>query len=203
MRFIETRQPIDIEALLVWTYRDQRADRVLKMAGGMYAQEDALDGREVVRTSADGVAAVQKIGLLGTRVDGGGPSNGALHPDAEIVHQAVTELATPAAMMVSRHARAASRPDSMPIPTPRPVRQVSVNGRTKLAYAPWDKNGNYGWCPIAWTVSPTTIDAVHAEYALWRRVLVVLALALSRDTRLTHHRALAPKAPETAVVRFG
>lgn len=202
MGMLELRQPTDIEQLLIWTYRDQKADRVIGMGMGLYDQESALAGKQVYRTSTDGIAAIERIGILGTRVDGGGPSSGLLHTDAEYVHEAVMSLPRPECLLVMQHARAATRPDSTSIPTPKPLRQAARNGRTRIAYADWDKHRDYGWCPIDWTVEPVTIDAIELEYTLWRRILIMLALALSRDGRLTRHRAMAPSAPMTATLLF-
>ena len=67
----------------------------------------------------------------------------------------------------------------------------------------WDTGRNYGWCPVDWTVAPTTAQVVRLEYAMWRRALVLLTVALSRDGRLTRHRAMPPAAPEMPALRYG
>jgi hypothetical protein len=202
MQYVELRQPTDIETLLVWTYRDQKADRVISVGTKLHRQEAEVDGEWHDSTSKDGIAAVERAGILGTRIDGGGNGTAALHGDAEYVHEAVMTLPMPVAMLTMQHARAASRPDGITIPIPRPVRQLAQNGRVKLVYAAWDKSHNYGLCPLAWTSSPVTVDALAAEYGLWRLSLTILALALSGDGRLTRHRATKPIAPVRPRVRF-
>lgn len=185
MHTIELRQPVEIEALLIWTYRHQRADTVIDRGMGLFDQEGALDGRVHYATSTDGVATMQRIGLLGTRVDGGGASASHLHPDAEIVHEAVMALDRPVAMMVIRYAKSASRPEPSPPPRPYPVR--NARGKIVREYAEWDKSKHYGWTPIDWTAQAVTAAAAAAEMTLWRKTLTVLAMALSRDGRLTRH----------------
>jgi len=201
MRVKDLREPVDIERLLVWTYRDQRADKVLAASSGLLAAEAALDGHGRYLTSGDGVATMARIGALGVRVDGGGPSSGALHQDAEVVHEAVTMLGKIEAHLVIEHARAASRPDQIEIIPPRAYAVRNRLGRATIEYEDWDRNRNYGFCSVQWTVAPTTAEVVFLEYAMWWRALDALAVALSGDGRLTRHRALRPAALPAAVVR--
>jgi hypothetical protein len=198
----ERRRPIDIEALLIWVYRDQKADRVLRHGMGLHEQEVALAGLVPSHSSGDGIATLQRIAALGTRVQGGGPSADALHSDAEITHAAVSALPHPITALLIRHARYASRPDGDAVVLPRPTRETALNGRTKITYAPWDKSHGYGWCEVAWTVSPVSESMIRADYERWHCALSVLALALSRDGRLTHHAVRPPGAPRTPCVRF-
>jgi hypothetical protein len=202
MRVKDLRQPVDIERLLTWTYRDQRADKVLAAPSGLLDAEAALDGHGRYLTSGDGVASMARIGALGVRVDGGGPSSGALHPDAEIVDEAVTMLGKIEAHLVITHARGASRPDQIEIVPPRAWAVRNRRGRATVEYEDWDRNHNYGFCPVQWTVAPTTAEVVSLEYAVWWRALDALAVALSGDGRLTRHRPLRPAAPPVATVRY-
>ena len=201
MRIVYSAQPIDIERLLIWTYRDQKADVVIGNGGGLFDQEGAMDGRIAYRTSADGVATIARIGLLGTRVDGGGASASHLHPDAEAVHAAVMALPLDTALLIMRHARAASRPDSEVFAPPRAVPVLDGRGRILIERAPWDKNRNYGACKVEWIVPPVSPDVIRLEYALWRRSLALLAMALSHGGRLEDHRPMMPAAPEIATLR--
>jgi hypothetical protein len=145
MRTIDLREPVDIEPLLVWTYRHQRADRVLGRGLGLFDQEAAMDGRSHCATSKDGAAAMQRIGTLGTRVSGGGTPTSALHVDAEIVHAEVMALPNDVRELIIVHARSASRPDDDAMPLPRAFPAKSANGRLVREYAAWDKSRNYGW----------------------------------------------------------
>ena len=203
MRTIDLRDPVDIERLLVWTYRDQRADVVIGLGMRFFEQEAAMDGRTRYATSTDGITALQRVGALGTRVDGGGASAAALHPDAEVVHDAVMMLDRHLAMMVIEHARASSRPDQTAIVPPRAHPVLNRLDRPTVRYDGWDSGRHYGWCPVDWTVAPTTAEVVRLEYATWRRALLLLTVALSRDGRLARHRAMAPAAPRAAALRYG
>jgi hypothetical protein len=205
MRTIELCEPVDIEALLVWTYRHQCADRVIGRGIGMFVQESAMDEvYEPHGTSADGVLAVARIGMLGTRVDGGGASAAALHIDAEIVHEAVMCLPRDARELVILHARNASRPDddAMPMPRPYPLRAGvgRYPDRAVVRYADWDKHHDYGWCLVQWTSAPSSADVIRQNYATWRNALRVLAFALARDARLTRHRPIQTAAPIAAEI---
>jgi hypothetical protein len=201
MRTIDIREPVDIERLLVWTYRHQRADRVLGVGIGLFDQEAAMDGHRHCATSKDGVAAMRRIGALGTRVDGGGASAAALHIDAEIVHTAVMALPHDTSALVIVHARAASRPDDTAIPTPRAFPVKNERGRIVREYAEWDKSKNYGWTPLVWTAAPVTAAAIRRDYATWRDALGVLAFTLARGRGLTRHRPTPPQAAPSACVR--
>ena len=60
------------EHLLVWTYRDQRADRVAGV-GLLLAAEASAAGEPIRGISGDGTAALEMIDALGCRIDGGLP----------------------------------------------------------------------------------------------------------------------------------
>jgi hypothetical protein len=202
MQMRDLREPTDIEALLVWTYRKQRADRVLAADAGLFDQEATIDGGQRSATSRDGVAAMARIGALGVRVNGAAASAGALHVDAEVVHDAVTSLPPIEAALVIAHARAGTRPDDSEIVPPRAGPRRNERGRIIRCYAEWDESRRYGWTPIGWTVEPTTADAVRVEYELWRRALDTLAFALATDGRLTRHRPTPPLALAVASLRY-
>jgi len=79
-----------VEAFLIWTYQAQRAD-------AMTAASSALSAERRLawpRLSGDGVAACARNAALGGPIFGGGVSL-ALHPDAELCHAEVGELAEP------------------------------------------------------------------------------------------------------------
>lgn len=185
---------IDVEALLVWTYRNQRADVVVDHGLGLHRTEASLDGVEFHGASACGCAAVGRIHELGARVDGTGGC-AALHEDAEVVHGAVTRLEPWEVSMVVRHARAGDRPDTMAGVRPRAVWDVNRRGQVTVRYEPWDKGRRYGWCPVRWTVSIAAMEAARLEYTLWRCALDRVAATLRIEGRLTRHAVTGPSAP--------
>lgn len=109
------QRTMDIEDLLGWTYRAQLADVVIERGYGLHPIERQADGIPVFRASADGVVACMKSGALGTSAIGGAASVKAdLHPDAERVHKTVMMLGGVDAMLIIRHAKAATTPDWLP-----------------------------------------------------------------------------------------
>ncbi len=95
--------PRDVEHLLIWAYRDQKA------LAWMRAEANAAIGRAVAHRphSSDGVYAMGRIGALGCRPDcsgGGGGWDGNLHPDAEAAADQVATLPTEIQALVVRHA---------------------------------------------------------------------------------------------------
>ena len=189
---LDFRRTIDIERLLIWTFRDQKAHIVIGRGEGLSDQEAAQDGVEIRRSSTCGIAAIERLGLLGVRVDGGGPSAGHLHEDAEAVHRVVMALGRGLAGLLVRHAVDADRPDWMPGAVPRPVAKYRPNGRVVISYNREDRGRDYGWCPIEWTLSQVRIDAARLAYATWRHAIAGLVRQLPN---LHAFIALAPSAP--------
>jgi hypothetical protein len=197
-RIQANRIAIDIERLLIWTYRDQRADVVLGRGYGLHDQEAMMDGIGHPRGS-DSLVALARIGLLGTRVDGGGPTCDALHADAEITHNVVLALDRPIGLLVMQHARDASRPDQITIAPSKPVAATDARGRNVHGYDAWDKNRDYGWCKLLWTMPLDGADIARVEYGLWHAALRRIAKALDKDRQLTEFRATPPRAPAVSV----
>lgn len=191
------RQPIAIERLLVWTYREQRADVVIGRGVGLHGLEAAADGVAIQASSACGCAAVARIAELGVRVDSLGRDRGDLHPDAEVVHSAVMSMTgkvngLPIAHLVIASASRGEAPDCMlgEVPRARPYMHA-VNGTVRVDWL--DANRRYGVCPITWVPSWAEIDAKRAEYRAWWTALRVLAFALSSHPRLTRWHPLLPE----------
>lgn len=177
----DRRQPIDIEALLVWTFARQRAHRVV--ARSMATLRDTLAGRTV-----DSIIRVQRLAEVGTRVDGGGPPADHLHPDAETVATLATDE------LVIRCAETYTRPDWLPGAVPRAVPVLDARGRPLREYEPWDHNRNYGWCRVVWPVTAQQIDAARARYTHWHAELVRLARHRGVQ-RLLAWRVTGPQIP--------
>jgi hypothetical protein len=190
------RQPIDIEDLLVWTYRDQRADVVIERGIGLHGLEAAADGVPSFQVSACGCAAVARIGELGVRVDQHGRGAGALDEDAELVHRAVMRLTDrvqglPRWRLVIQNAARGERPDAMVTAVPRPVALLQRDGRPVVNWS--DKGKRYGSCPVEYAPSAALILAAQAEYAAWHSALMLLALHLQSE-RLVRWFPLRPAA---------
>lgn len=190
-------QPIDIEALLVWAYRDQKADVVISRGVGLHGLEAAADGVASYASSACGCAAVARIAELGVRVDQAGRDAGALHPDAEVVHRAVMRLTDrvnglPRWRLVVQNAARGERPDAMVGEVPRPIPLLQRDGRPMVNWT--DKGKRYGSCPVEYAPSAAMILAAQAEYAAWHAGLRLLALALQHEGGLTRWYPLQPEA---------
>lgn len=192
------RQSIPMDRLLVWTYRDQRADVVIRRGVGLHGLEAAADGVAVQASSACGCAAVARIAELGVRVDRLGRDRGDLHPDAELVHRAVLEVGgklagLPVAHLIIRCASRGEAPDAMvgEVPQARPYLHA-VNGSVRVDGR--DASGRYGWCPVSWSPSWADIHAAREEYRVWWSAVRALAFALSSERRLARWHPLLPEA---------
>ena len=193
------RQPIDMEDLLVWTYRDQKADLVIRRGAGLHTLEALADGVEVHGVSACGCASVSRIAELGVRVDRSAPDQGALHPDAETVHRAVMRLddrvhGLPRSRLVIVNAGRAERPDAMVGEVPRPIPVLNRKGEPSVVFS--DAGKRYGTCPVDYQPSATMILTAREEYTAWHAALRLLAMALQHEPKLTRWYPLAPAAPE-------
>lgn len=125
----DRRRALDLEALLVWVVRDQKADRVgaalhpLEVVAHFGLLHGLPAGAGVYETgiSGDGCAAIAQRGELGTDVDGGGPIRGLparLHPDAELVLEALERLPSSERRVILDHARHGDRPEWLPLVSP-------------------------------------------------------------------------------------
>lgn len=185
----------DIEELLIWTYRNQKADLVVDRGLGLHEQEARVGGIALQGQSKCGCAAVEAIQALGVRVDGTGGCD-ALHEDAEVVHQVVGRLKHRFLIeLVINHARGADRPDPLPGLQPRPVSTTNGKGQIRVRYEPWDKNRNYGWCPIEWTISMAAIEQARLDYTMWRDAVARVAATLRIENRLVKNIVTGPTAP--------
>lgn len=114
---------VDLSDLTDWAYRRQR---VLEMGDvSLFAIEAEADGRELQGRSACGCAVIERLGAIGTHVDGGGfrGSSGRVHPDAEAVHAIVAQLSPMERGAIVRYARDGGPPPHL---DPESVRLVRV-----------------------------------------------------------------------------
>jgi hypothetical protein len=195
---VRQRQPIDIEDLLVWTYRHQKADIVIERGIGLHSLEAAAGGIEIHGSSACGCASVERIGMLGTRIDMSGHGSGDLHPDAEAVHRAVMQLddrvnGLPRSRLVIQHAARGERPDPMLGAVPRPYPLLTHDGRVAIEWL--DRGRRFGLCRVQWSPAWALIDAAQREYSAWHAALRLLAMAVNEGKGLATRVALAPHAP--------
>jgi hypothetical protein len=202
------KRSLDIEDLLGWTYRQQLADTVLDRGYGLHPIERQVDGIPVRRASADGVDACMKSGALGTPPAGATPSiKNDIHPDAERVHNTVKMLGDPAAMVLIRHAKYATRPDWLP--DARHRHEPAWKGSRKFDDATGlpvkgsfeiitERDRSYNrissYCPISEYDEPDYVDAKRDVYRRWHRDLMVLAGHFGQ-VPLTEHTVTGPGVP--------
>ena len=182
--------PRDVEHLLIWAYRDQKA------RDWMRAEANAAIGRAVRHRShsVDGVYALGRIGALGCRVDdSGGGWDWDLHPDAEAAADQVAMLYPGVQELVVRHARSGTRPDWMEGARHR-LEPVGWTGRKRALtqHVGSDKTPRY--CPIVERDPPELVAAARDAYVLWWRALTVIASNLALK-RLKRYVVTGPKAP--------
>lgn len=194
------REPIEVIALVVWTVRDQRADRA---SVGLHEGERAAEGLRPYRRSADGVAAqLENIGI-GGRIQVIGRDTGALHPDAEQVWTAILQLERDARRLVVEHGRSASLPlgGILPEPALEPVwrrgrrRRYDADGRpdpeaVQVIIDPVSRRPS--WCPLQLEHEQSFLDELRAEYALWRAAMLRLGAHFSGRPELLRRWAVRP-----------
>ena len=166
------RQGWSMRELLVWTYREQRADEVYQSVPGRV-------GPGGVRST---MLRAQRIGLLGVRVDCDGAAgwgSAALHPDAETIHEAVLRLGPECIGPVIHHAKTAGEPDWLPNAdtSPRPV--LNGKGKPVMIYDHTAKRPVA--CQLAYDCPPAHLAFVRQQYRAWWGALAALAQTLGRD----------------------
>ena len=191
-----TRREMDIEAMLIWAYRDQRADLLFGRGVWLFDVERRAAGLPVQSISGDGSAVIERGALLGCRIDGGGPAAmQRIHTDAEAVHEEVLALGSRierAAVVES--AKTGERPDWMP--GARAYMEPVLVASGKRAGEPvrlYDKNRGWIGCRVTVGLSQELIDTRRAFYESWHGALVKLAGRL--DGRLLKHQVAGPRAP--------
>ncbi len=105
---------IDVELLVVWARREQRAGEIVDGPVGLEAAEAAAAGMARRRVSTCGCAAVERVLELGADIRAGVPggvSGPGCSGDAEKVWAAVVGLAGECSRLARMHGRLGSRPD--------------------------------------------------------------------------------------------
>lgn len=201
----DSRRRIDIERLLVWTYRGQRADVVLDRGVGLLAIERCVQmgvvttGTVAARSSWGTISEIQELGVS---VDRSAAGSSHLHPDAERVHQAVLRLEDEFARdLVILHARTGDRPDWKPRARPkfRPV--LNQRGTPKIFYDATDRGRHLGFCRVVWIETQADIEYARDAYRCWRTALDRVWHILASASLLDHVplSAAAPREPWAAL----
>lgn len=181
---VTVRQVMDIERLVVWTYQQQAADRVVARQGGRYYPS----------SGGDSAAAVARRMSIGVAVDCAGSAAydaGHLHPDADLVHAHVVGFPSLVAGMIIRHGRAGTRPDWEEEGVQlRPI--LRGNGKPKIVYH--DTAGRQpAYCPVVADPCHEHVDFVRRQYVAWWDGLKELAAGL--DGLLSDHVVTPPATP--------
>ena len=198
---------IETARFVTWLYRDQKAH--ICFDRGLFDAEAAYNGAIVRRSSADGVAKIEKIGLVGVRVDEFGPDAGEMHDDAIEAH---TFILRQGLYELSLYGRNGSTPDwggdfyrlephwkREPAwegyRTPRP-------GSYRLIYRPPSKEPIA--CALAPPVQPEFVRALCDEYTAWRTGLQMLFDHFTaKPGLLKRYKLTPPEAPVEPWRAFG
>lgn len=148
------RRPADIEELVIWTYRDQKADRHVSAKP---------------RTSAmSATAVVCSVLELQAIVDTSGPvTNHDVHPDAERVHELVQScmFGDLERGLIIYFGRTGAAPDWMPGAVPGCQLRLDQRGKPCKIY---DERGHWtGAFQIEVRLHRETLDAARKLYCLW------------------------------------
>lgn len=209
MKTIQTlralREVVTVEQLVAWAWQRECVGAVLGRGVGLMEGERAAAGIRWAGASADGVAAVERVGSLGCFIDGGGPVIAPpVHPDAEAVWEVVQGLPSRIARsLVVEHARAGDRPEWYPGARVE-WRAERRGGRDRLL---WDGRrciGTMVECVVSVEradgsrvvradVLPETIGYRRDLYRLWWDALAEVGQGVAR--RLVAHRVEVVGAP--------
>lgn len=196
------REPVGLARLLVWVYRDQKAD---KMSGrGLWAPEaeaDAAPGVQVVRRwSGCGCAQLEAIALLGSRIETTGwQQRPVLHPDAEAIHDVMVAMSRDdwmGALLLRRYGADGGMPDwgdgDQELGPVFDRRDKIVQDRYDEAVEVVDAIGRHlllplRYCPLEAYPSDEWVAASQGEYRQWHGALERL-MARILDVRLQRWR---------------
>ncbi|BBK44137.1 hypothetical protein STVA_41570 [Allostella vacuolata] len=174
----ETRNKIrearDIEDIVAWTYQQQQAHR---SASGL--------GRE------RGWLRAGALDYSRPMVQGGGAGAFDLHPDAELVHDAIGRLGL---AHLAEHGRGGTRPDCKLRARTRYEPELDGRGYPTVVRE-WDRHRNpvAPWCPIVYRDPVEVIVAARTAYLAWWHDLVALRRVVA--PRLVRWHATGPAAP--------
>jgi len=201
---VTSRKSIDVEYLLEWTYRRQKADVIVERGVGLNRIEAAASG--LVRHGSSGDwAAIDRYGRLGCFIDQIGFDSGQLAPDAETVHQTVDGFGEPVRGLLIQHGRRGTRPECSlradvryePVWKGAPRYDfdgLPARGSYRMVY---NESRNPAGCQVRPRRHVTYIAAQRRDYELWHNGLVALAdhFVTHPSTRFVVGRPSAPAAP--------
>lgn len=159
---------LTVEALVNWAFGEQRVSA--SPVAGLCEIEALAAGYAWQGTSSDGVAAVERIGTVGCKIDISGPGRDMAHPVAEMVAHVVE--VHPNGRVVREWAQLGVRPGGW---GRRPVFVPAERGRDGDAMWVYDeaelpkRTGQQ--CPVVLMNSPEAVAAARRMYLLWWDVL--------------------------------
>lgn len=173
------QKAISIEALLVWTYRDQKADVWWDSHQGLFMGEQALAVRKPLgfQSSYNGVAdrdPVDDCAVTRALVPWSIPD------DAQRVHRQVRALSRRDQALVVMHGRRADRPDAYLGELPRlTAKRWRAKAEGKEAVTVMHPKTKRGWyCEVEVSPDPRDMLAARTLYSAWRDTLRALAWSL-------------------------
>lgn len=202
--------------MLVWTYRDQKAHRLLDTPMAWWEWS-------VAEIDSD------MVGISTPRVD----------IDAAILHAVVTELPTKQAYIIVHHAALAEKPEPCTAqPMPHPVTRISAvgvrrddkwgrnvvdgrrvehlvrlaedaveivpvlerRGRRMVVVGTRVEKTPVEYCPLDWQPDRSYVEMVNATYAAWTEAMAELERRVRgvRFRHLTHQQAFVPTISDRA-----
>lgn len=197
------KRPVDAEYLVFWTYAVQKADIADRVA--LNDGEAAVAGVPRPRSSADGVARVERIGLLGRMIDETIPGNGALAADAIAVHELVEKMQ---AFRLVQYGRRGERPDygGAPVQRLEPAwregpeydeRGLPRRGSFKIAQKRGAGRFEPDYCLLSLVDTTHFVAALRDDWREWWQQLRAIADFFQREPqRLERFIVSGLKAPE-------
>jgi hypothetical protein len=187
----ETREPITLTALLVWTYARQKAD--VMSAKGLWTSErtGAAEPEPVQQWSGCGCAQLAEVAALGARIEKGGWQRPAVHPDADLVHDLVIEQSKTdwaGAILLRRYGRQGGTPEwsdgRQEFEPLYDERDRIVQDRYDEVILVTDGKGRERakpvlYCPVRLYPDDAWIAMTRGEYRLWHGALGRLARMLA------------------------
>jgi len=184
--------------MLVWVYRDQR---VIEISGRALYKAEAGDGERWIHergVSGDGCIAVERNGMVGCAIDGGGPIRGLpqpLHEDAEIVHDVVLGMPWAQSGILVAYGRSAMAPELPDAPklvrVPEFVGSSRRNAwRTKITRRyDFQVRCTISFCPVVRTVDDRDAAEATDRYQQWIKAMEALNVRLA-DVTLKDHEII-------------
>lgn len=179
---------IDIEALVIWALRDQRAGAT--PTRGLFQAEAEASGLTWYQGSNS--AAIERLGMVGCRIDISGPGRDAVHPVAEAVDAVIGRSAE--AELLRLYARLGERP-RWRAPKVWVVPEAwTVEGEDAMWCYAERRSGAH--CPLIWLCDAPRLASWRATYVRWWDALEALAWPLAgRATGFAVEHPGAPRQP--------